>query len=273
MMNNTSYDFEFSENKALNDKLPLKEQPTDLDGFLKFILAVGLAALPFFFQNYWSFIVLSIYLLIITVILRIKLKILIISITSYCIMVLIPCLFGIAVQSFLHSRTDNSLLLFNQDTSQLILRLICLLIVWYVSMLFFYTTQLKTIMGLLDKLLSPLSLIGVPIKDYLKIVLCIVIELQDKGSQIKEAVLKSARSFGSKAGIFRINFQGISKVIVSLLVNSLRELDNIENMVKSISAEQLGSYQFAFSKKEGIALLSFAFLTVLIVLIEKGFWN
>ena len=271
-MNNNSYEFKFSTNKTLNDRLPLKEQPGDIDGLLKFMLAVGLAVFPFFFQNYWSFIVLAIYLTFITVILRIKLKILIIGITSYCIMVLIPCLFGIAVQSFLLSRTDNSLLLINQDISQLLVRLICLLIVWYVSMLFFYTTQLKTIMGLLEKLLSPLRLIGVPVKDYLKIILCIVLELQEKGAQIKEAVLNSARSFSSKSGTLRINFQGISKFIVSLLVNSLQELENIENMVKNISDEQLGSYKFAFSKKEGIALLSFVFLTVLIVLIEKGFW-
>jgi energy-coupling factor transport system permease protein len=130
---------------------------------------------------------------------------------------------------------------------------------------------MKTILGLLDKLLFPFKVIKVPVQDYLKVVMCIVMELKGTGEEMKTSFLNHARSvLGGSNGSIRSKFNGISQIIVSLLVDSFQKLDKLENFVEKINPEELFHYKFKITKREIIALLSIVLLLLVINFIEKG---
>ncbi len=267
-------DIDMTSNLSENSLNTLKENEFwEMDGFIKFILAAVLATIPFFFEEQMSFIIISIYLLIVTFVLRIKLRTLLISAASYCVIVLIPYLFGLLINGLIYSVTNNELFAYSQSSYEIFLRLFRLFLIWYVSILYFHTTPMKTVIGLLDKLLFPLKLIGVPVKDYLKVVMCIVLDLKGTGVEMKNKFLESARStIGGTKGKFRINIKGISQIIVSLIVNSFEKIDKIQSFVEAVNADDLYGYKFKVSKKDVFAVSSFVLFILVVIIIEKGYW-
>lgn len=245
----------------------------EMDGFIKFVLATVLAAMPFFFEEQMSFGIIGVYLLIVTLVLRIKFRTLLLSAASYCIIVLIPYLFGLLMNGIIYSVTNNELFVYSQGPYEIFLRLFRLFLIWYVSILYFHTTPMKTVIGLLDKLFFPLKLIGVPVKDYLKVVMCIVLDLKGTGAEMKKRFLESARpNIGGAKGKFRINIKGISQIIVSLIVNSFEKIDKIQSFVEKVNPDDLYSYEFKISKRDVIAIISFFIFTFAVITIEKGYW-
>ena len=252
----------------------LKENDlTQMDGFIKFVLAVILAVTPYLLETQISFGILSVYLLIITLILRIKLKTLLLSAASYFVIVLMPLLFGMGLNGLIYSLTGNQLFTFSQSYYEIFLRMFRLFIIWYVSILYFHTTPLKTVIGLLNKLLSPLKLVGVQVKDYLKVVMCVILQLKGSGAEMKKKFLENARSsVGENKRKFRINFKGISQVIVSLLVNSFEKLDKIQEFVEKVDCDELFEYRFRLAFRDVLAVGSIVFITSIMYMIEKGYW-
>lgn len=256
-----------------NSKAPQKIDFTEMDGLLKFILATVVAGMPFLLQRQASFGILSVYLVFVTLVSKIKPKTLLISGTSYGIIVMIPYFFGLLMNSLFYSFTHNEIFVYHQGPYEIFLRLFRLFVIWYVSILYFHTTPMKTVIGLLDKLFTPLKLVGVPVADYLKIVMCIVLELKETGSEVTKSLGESMRSvMGGARRKFKINVKGISQIIVSLIVNSFEKLDKIESFVEQVKPEDLYSYRFKLSKSDGIALASFILMTCFVVVIEKGYW-
>lgn len=260
-----------SNNLTLTDtNAPRSTGFSDMDGLIKFILAIVLASMPFLFQREVSFGIVSVYLLIVTLVSRIKLRTLLLSTTSYCIIVLIPYLFGLLMNGLFYSFTNNDLFAY-QGSYEIFLRLFRLFVIWYVSILYFHTTPMKTVIGLLDKLFTPLKLVGVPVADYLKIVMCIVLELTETGSEVMKSLGESMRSVIGGRGKFKINIKGISQIIVSLIVNSFEKLDRIQSFVEQVNPAELYGYSFKVSKKDGVAVLSFILLTSIVFMLEKGY--
>lgn len=235
----------------------------ELDAFIKFILAVSLAALPFFVESQPGLAIIVVYLILVTTISGIKSNALLISAASYAIIVLIPFFFGLIVNQLLYSLTDNQLFTFQQSSTEIFLRLFRLFVIWYVSILYFHTTPTKAVIGMLDKLLFPLKLIGVPIKDYLKVVMCIVLELKEKGTESKNKFVERLRS-GETGRKISINIKGLSQIIISLLVNSFENLDRIEDFVGHVKAEDLYYYRFKVNPRDMFAILSFLLLVLLL---------
>ncbi len=244
---------------------------TDLDGFIKFLLAIVIAILPFYFENQVSYGIFLVYLVIVTLASRIRYRTLLLSALSYFIIVLIPYLFGILLNGFLYFLTENTIFI-NQGSAELFLRLFRLFIIWYVSILYFQTTPTETIIGLLDKFFFPLKLLKMPVQDYLKVVMCIVIELKGTGEEMKTRFLDHARAvIGGSQTKLRSKFNGISQIIVSALVDSFQKLDELESMVAEIRPEELFNYKFKMTKPEWIAVLSLAGLILILYMLEKGY--
>lgn len=258
--------------RMTNKQTPQKDtESLNMDGLIKFILAVILSLMPFLFHEQMSFGILAVYLLIVTLVSKIKLRILIISAASYCIIVLLPYFFGLLMNSLLYSFSDIHLS--DQGSYEIILRLFRLLVIWYVSILYFHTTSMKTVIGLVDKLFTPLKLVGVPVKDYLNIVMCIVLELKETGSEVTKSLGERMRSvMGENKKRFKINIKGISQIIVSLIVDSFEKLDKIERFVEKVKPDDLYDYSFKLSKSDVIGVLSFISLTAVVLMIEKGYW-
>ena len=257
----------------MENETPKSLKFADVDGLIKFILATALACLPFLLQKQMSLGIVSAYLLLVTLVSRIKPRTLLISGASYCIIVMIPYFFGLLMNALFYSVSNNAIFAYQQGPYEIFLRLFRLFIIWYVSILYFHTTPMKTVIGLLDKLFTPLKLVGVPVTDYLKVVMCIVIELKETGSEVTKSLGESMRSaMGGARRKFKINVKGISQIIVSLIVNSFEKLDEIESFVEQVNPEDLYGYRFKLSKSDGIAVASFILLTSLALMLEKGYW-
>jgi energy-coupling factor transport system permease protein len=253
-------------------KAPKKTEFYNMDGLIKFVMATALACMPFLFQAQMSFGILSVYLLIITLVSRIKPRTLLLSAASYCIIVLIPYLFGLLMNSLFYTISNNAAFAYPEGPYVIFLRLFRLFVIWYVSILYFHTTPMKTVIGLLDKLLTPLKLVGVPVKDHLKVVMCIVLELTETGSEVTKRLGENMRSVmsGTKSK-FKLNIKGISQIIVSLIVNSFEKIDTIQSFVETVNPDDLYSYEFKLSKNDAFAVLSFVILIAVIFMVEKGY--
>jgi len=271
-MDKNIFEPKMSNNLSLeNVELLNRDAFTDMDGLIKLILAIILGGMPFLFENQMSFVILAVYLLTMTLASRMRYKTLLISATSYFIIVLIPYLFGYSINSLLYSVTHNEIFTYDQGPYQIFLRLVRLFIIWYVSILYFHTTPIKTVIGLLDKFMFPLKLIGVPVRDYLKVVMCIVIQLKGTGAEMKKNFMNRARStIGARKGRFKINVRGISQIIVSLLVNSFEKVDEIQSFVENVKADDLYYYKFKISKRDIVVVLTFMLLIAVLYLSENG---
>ena len=144
-------------------------RPADMDGLVKLLIAIMLAVTAFFLDQPVSLLLLSACLLISAVVLRIKWRTLFLSTVSYVVIVLVPFLFGYLMSELLYLFTGNELFAFQQSGYDVFLRIFRLFVIWFVSILYFHTTPLKTIIGLLDKFLFPLKKAGVPTEDFLKL--------------------------------------------------------------------------------------------------------
>jgi len=132
---------------------------------------------------------------------------------------------------------------------------------------------MKTVIGLLDKLFTPLKFVGVPVTDYLNVVMCIVLELKETGAEATKGLRARMRSvMGEDERRFRINVKGISQIIVSLIVNSFEKLDRIQSFVEKVNPDDLYNYRFKLSKSDVIGVLSFIILTAVIMILETGYW-
>ncbi|MBM4763039.1 energy-coupling factor transporter transmembrane component T [Bacillus sp. B15-48] len=251
---------------------PKIDKSMNIDGLIKFIIATMLAIMSFLLEKQISLVILSIYLLIATLATRIKFRTLLVSTASYFIIVLIPYLFGYLMSELLYLITNNQLFSYNKESYEVFLRMFSLFVIWYVSILYFHTTPMKTVIGLLDKLLFPLKLIGVPVKDYLKIVMFIVQDLKGKGLEIKDRFLDNARSsIGGNKIKLKTKIKGISHIIVSFLVNSFERINEIQSSIENMNHEELYNYKFKISISDIVVVFSFILLTLVLLLVEKGY--
>ncbi len=243
----------------------------DLDGFIKFLLVLIIATLPFHFEKQTSYGIFLAYLVVVTLASGIRYRTLLFSAASYGIIVLIPYLFGILMNAGLYYLTRSEAFILQQGYQEMILRLFRLFIIWYASILYFHTTPMETILGLLDRLLFPLKLMKLPVQDYLKVVGCIVLELKGKGEETKASFLGNARNVvGGKASQLRSKIRGLSQIIVAVLVDSFQKLDEVENTIAQAKAEELFNYRFRMTLREGMAASSLSLLLLMIYVVERG---
>lgn len=249
------------------------DRPADMDGLIKLLLAIALAVTAFFLDQPVSLLILSAYLAISALVLKIKWRTLFLSTVSYVVIVLVPFLFGYLMSELLYLFTDNELFAYKQSGYEVFLRIFRLFVIWFVSILYFHTTPLKTIIGLLDKFLFPLKKLGVPTEDFLKIVMCVVLNLKQKGAELKENFLENARSaMGGDKTTLKAKMKGVSRVIVSSLVNSFEKINDIQQSIENLKAEDLYGYKLKFSAKEIVVTVIFSFFIWGLLWIEKGFF-
>ncbi|MEL1134772.1 energy-coupling factor transporter transmembrane component T [Desulfitobacterium sp. THU1] len=254
----------------MNSEGANKAESTQIDGVIKLILAILLMVMPFYFQNAFSFALLGFYMILITWILRVNLRTLMLSGASFAIIVLVPYLFGLVMNAIFYYFFKNPLFAY-QGSSAIFLRLFKLFVIWYISILYFHTTPMKTFIGMLDRFFYPLKRLGLPTSDYLKVIMCIVVQLKETGTEVKKSLGEKMRAVvGEEKRKLKINVKGISQIIVTLIVDSFEKIDKIQEYVETVRPEDLYDYHFKFTWKDGVAILSFLILVALIWIAEKG---
>ncbi|NLP43729.1 MAG: energy-coupling factor transporter transmembrane protein EcfT [Peptococcaceae bacterium] len=257
----------------MNLKAPEQNLLAKLDAGVKLILAIVLSIIPFFCQKPSSFFVLVLFLGFLTILARVNLRTLRNSLLSYGIIVIFPYLFGFLV-SWLSTRySANALFVYEQGFSAMALRLFKLFLFWYVGTLYLHSTPLNSLVGVLDKCLYPLKKLGLPIADYLKVLMCVLETLKKSGSEVRKKFQeKKASLSGDHKSLFMLNIKGIAQTIVSFLVDSFQNLDQIQEDLSKIEAEDLYSYKLKVSKPEIMAIGCFLAINLGLYVIEAGHW-
>jgi len=252
------------------EKMLIHNQFEDLDGLIKLLLVTAIAMVPFYLHKPAGYGVFLVYLLLVTLVSRIRSRTLLLSGASYSIIVLIPYLFGILVNGLLYFFTKNEAFMW-QGSQEVFLRLFRLFIIWYVSILYFHTTRIETILGLLDKLLLPLKLIRLPVQDYLKIIMLVVMDLKGTGEEIRTRFVDQARSAGggNKSNLRR-KINAISQTIVRALVDSFQKIDKVEAQLANSRAEAIFNYRLRLGKPETFVVISMVLLIAILSWIERG---
>ncbi len=252
------------------EKMLKHNQFEDLDGLIKLLLVIAIATVPFYLHKPTSYAVFLAYLLLVTLISRIRSRTLLFSGVSYAIIVLIPYLFGVLVNGLLYFFTKNEAFMW-QGSQEVFLRLFRLFIIWYVSILYFHTTLIETILGLLDKLLSPLKLIKLPVQDYLKIIMLVVTDLKGTGEEIRARFVDQARSAsGRNKSNLRQKINAISQTIVRSLVDSFQKIDKVEGQLADSRAEAIFNYRLRLAMPEALTVISVVLLAAILYWIERG---
>ena len=244
-----------------------------LDAGVKLVLAVMLSIIPFFCQRQGSFLILVLFLGFLTVLARVSLRTLRNSILSYGIIVIFPYLFGFLISWLTARYSANSLFVYEQGFSAMALRLFRLFLFWYVGTLYLYSTPLSSLLGVLDKCLFPLKKLGVPVSDYLKVLMCVIETLKKSGSEVKNKFEeKKASLSGDHKSLFLLNIKGIAQTVVSFIVDSFQNLDQIQEDLGKIKAEDLYTYEFKIAKLEILAVGCFLAINLGLYVIETGYW-
>lgn len=264
----TTKDISVNTNKNNNKK------HHDIDAFIKLVIVIILATVPFYVNKPISLALVFIYLLIATAVTKIKFKTLMLSAASYFIIVLFPFMFGYFTTEVIYHFSGNEMFSYSQSGYEVFLRLFRLFVIWFVSILYFHTTKTETVIGLFDKLLSPLKLIGVPIQDYLNVIMCIIIDLKGKGSEIKDSFMANARAaLGGGDNVEKLKLsekiKGISKIIVSLLVNSFEKINEVQELVENLNTDDLYNYKFKIGFKEVFVFTIFIVLIIMLFIVEN----
>ncbi|MFA6809347.1 MAG: energy-coupling factor transporter transmembrane component T [Eubacteriales bacterium] len=255
----------------LNDKEEIKEKNKALQGMdtgIKFILATFLSVTPFLCQGKLSFAVIGGYMLAITFFAGLDKKVLLKSVLAYIIVIVLPYAFGLSINLLIGYFSPQKVIALD-GLNRMIFKIIQLFLVWYIGSLYFHTTEMKSFIGLFDKILFPLKLLRIPVSDYLKVVMCIVIELEGATHELKENFGQKMSSVVQKSRwIYKINIKEISNILVSLIVNSFNKLERIQEFVETTNSEELYCYKLKLSKNDFWAIGSIVLLTILLFFTE-----
>ena len=248
-----------------------------MDSGIKFLLAFILSVIPFLCDNQISFAIISGYLLLATLFSGIRMKTLFTSFMAYFVVVVFPFLFGFLISLLFTSISDSAMFTYYSQLGDTVVRMFQLFLMWYIGCIYFNTTPIKSVIGLFDKLLSPLKYFGVSVSEHLKVVMCVIKELTEIGPEVKKNFTESMNSMDTASGTkkkwwSKMNIKGISMILVNFIVNSFKRLDIIEQYVKEVEAEELYGYRLKISRSDMFALISCICLIFAIVMVESGRW-
>jgi len=270
---NTDIDFGNILHSEKSDILIKKHQILPrMDSGVKFFFAFILSIIPFLCENKISFIIISAYLILITIFSGMKVKTALTSFTAYFIIVVFPFLFGFLISLLFYQFSGNAMFTYYQQIGDTAIRMFQLFLLWYIGCIYFNTTSMKSFIGLFDKILTPLKRFGVPVEDHLKVIMSVIKVLTQIGPEVKRNFTESMGSMSdNKKWWQRINIKGISSIIVNFIVNSFKRMDAIEKYVKEVNAADLYGYRLKISRLDVIASVSFVIVVLLVIIIENGY--
>lgn len=237
----------------------------ELDAGLKAGMAITLTVLAIVCEKPISLSLLFLYLVLATVSLGSNLRFLLKNLVSYSLIFLIPYSFGLFLSMLLGYLFPNALYSSDLVLQETFIRMVKIFFVWYIGSLYISSTPLKSILGMLKQVFSPLNRLGVPVSNFLTIIMCIAIHLTESVSDFKTNAVEQARAiFKGKNLGFKAKLKEISNLLVFYIANSLQKTDEIERLMKQTDLFDY-TYRFKIGKNDLLAIVSFVvLLTVLI---------
>lgn len=193
------------------------------------------------------------------------------SILAYIIIVIIPYIFGLLIAVLVSKITGNDLTTLYSSLEDVALRLFQLFILWYAGIIYLNSTKIESILGLFDKLLSPLKRFGVPVSDFLKIIMCVIQELKELAPEVKQSFSESfSYIVGKRNGLSKSKMEGIGNIMVNFFVKSFERLGKVENYVKKVENKDLFDYKFTVSMTDIFIIVSMTTLILSMIIISNN---
>ncbi|MGE5582463.1 MAG: hypothetical protein ACM3X9_07975, partial [Bacillota bacterium] len=107
-----------------------------------------------------------------------------------------------------------------------------LILLGHIASIYMYTTPFGRIVGMLNRLLTPVKRCGAPVRDYLKILLCIRKELPNAVKRSRDTVARWRDPTGTvKRRSLKSKIEGMANVIVSQILQSFQEIERIQRLI------------------------------------------
>lgn len=239
-----------------------------MDAGIKLIITLFLAIIPFFCEEHISFIVFFAFFAFISLISGIRSKTLLKNVVAYVVIIILPLLFGVIVQVLIGLFTGNEMV---QVTAyqDLFYRILRLFLLWYVTSLYIMTTPIEPFLGLLDRILTPLKLLKIPVSGFLSTIRYVMMLLTEMGGRFIESYKELFSSYKSKNRRgFRNLIKDMAQVLVSLIAASLADTDQVQEMIENETKRGF-CYRFRFSFADFAAVVLCGGLIIGIYFIEK----
>lgn len=238
-----------------------------IDSGVKLFIAFVLGIIPFLINSHFNFIILVGYLLLTTFLYGASLRDMIKSMALYMFIIIVPYIFGLLMATLVSKVTGTDMAMVYSSSQDVGLRLIQLFLLWYASSLYFFSTPTEDVVGAFDRVFSPLKRMGVPVTDFLKVIMCVIKELKELAPGVKKSFTESMGQLTKKSS-WKSKITVISDVLVAFIVNSFQRLDEVEAYVKQVENKDLFTYKCTISKAEVLLVISFVLLIGSVIWIE-----
>ncbi|MFA7078658.1 MAG: hypothetical protein WC147_09670 [Syntrophomonas sp.] len=235
----------------------LKGNNIEIDAGIKTCLAILLGVVSSFCNNGLDLVYFTLYLVVITVLLKSNLKFILKNLASYGIIFVFPYLCGLLLSLLMSKLFPGAAYLNNFNIEATLFKMVKLFFIWYIGSLYFFTTPFTAIVDMLNKVFFSLNSLGVPVAKHLNMVMCIVDELTKSVGQFKQDIMEQARRiFKNKHLGVKTKSKELSNILVNFIANSLQRTDEIQNQVELADVSDC-QYTLTISKNEILAILSF----------------
>jgi len=239
----------------------LKGENTEIDAGIKTMLAILLGFATSLCTSRLDLVYFSLYLVVITFLLGSDLRFILKNLISYGVIIVFPYLCGLLLSLLINHLFSGPA--YSGDLEATFFKMVKLFFIWYIGSLYFFTTPIQPITEMLNKVLSPLNLLGIPVAKHLNMARVVVNELTRSVSQFKQDILEKARQiFKSDELGIKSKLKELSNILVAFIANSLQHTDEIQEQVELTRVMEY-HYGFRISKNEILAMLSFVILLLL----------
>lgn len=233
----------------------------EVDAGIKTVLAILLIVAACLCDSRLDLLYLTLYLVVVTFLLGSDLRFILKNLAAYGIFIVFPYLCGLLFSLLMQKLFSGSTYVNNFDAT--FLRMVKIFFIWYISSLYFFTTPLKIIIDIFNKVFSPLSYLGVPVAKHLNMVMVVINELTSSVGQFKQDIMEQARHIIKNDHLgFKSKLKELSNILAVFIANSLQQTDAIQEQVE-LTRERDYQYRFRVSKNEIVAILSFIVFSLL----------
>jgi energy-coupling factor transport system permease protein len=209
----------------------------------------------------FSFAVILLYILLVTVLSSLSFRILLRNLLYLSVALIVPYLFGLIFSICSALFEPGGFSFGNINFPAIALKFGRLILLGHIGSIYMYTTPFGLIVGMLNRLLTPLKRIGAPVSDYLKILICIRTELPNAVKRGRDTVARWRDPDGTVTRwSLKRKIEGMANVIVSQILQSFQEIERIQRLIAETDCADLDAFRFKVSKSDIVAIMSLILL-------------
>ncbi len=254
------------------ESIKLKENKNlgKMDPGVKAGLVIILVLILFWSKMPLSFAVILLYILLVTVLSGLSFRILLRNLLYLSVALIIPYLFGL-IFSICGALFDPGGFSFGSiNFPAVALKFGRLILLGHIGSIYLYTTPFGLIVGMLNRLLTPVKRCGVPVRDYLKILICIRTELPNAIKRSRDTITRWSGPAGTvKRRSLKSKIEGMANVIVSQILQSFQEIERIQRLIVETDCADLDTFRFKVAKSDIMAIISLILLGGVVLWIEQ----